>query len=299
MQVNQNGISQNSLDILELQAEASLEGGQSAYMVRDIFTDSDGYLDTVDEGETDASFQENYRNLNTTGNTEDGATDGSGVSSTYSSTITATAHTKGIMTRVSVYKTLSGTESARVNIVQGGKILATKTRSCNQTTTSNFDFTLEDYNDLIQEGTFEIAFTSLGAGQHTYFIANSNLSFSGTYFSFSNQKPHMEQTTNSGRSLIFAEVEIGDLKVQTNQLDLDYAPTHFQVFAWKPETEGTGSITADVSFDNGVNYTTANLDEPTEIPSGEQGTELIGRINLNAGASEGLASCKGYGVLFW
>jgi hypothetical protein len=64
------------------------------------------------------------------------------------------------------------------------------------------------------------------------------------------------------------------------------------------ETTGTGSVTYDISFDNGSNYQTG-LESFQQYEIEDAGTQLLLKQNLNAGASEGTASAYNWGVLLW
>ena len=282
-----NSINQNSLDILELQAEASLEGGQSAFMVRDLFSQSDGFLETIDIGGTDAIFgiiNKNDVESYTSSPPDERVT---------TTTIFVTALERGIISSIKIQMGGPGSTNIQATISQNSTTIAQRTFTIATTTLTDFNFLLSDYSKPLEKGEFTIVLTrtsGLEGWRH-----NPIVSFSGSYFNFFSQRPC------SG--ITFAKANFGysnnetDKFVQTNKLDLTSTPTHFQVFAYKPETEGTGNIKGEVSFNNGANYQEVDLDTPTEIDN--TGNELIARIKLNAGASDGLASCNGYGVMFW
>jgi len=49
-------IGQNGLNILDNTAQATLTAGTNANFIRDIYTDATGYLNTIDTGNTTATF---------------------------------------------------------------------------------------------------------------------------------------------------------------------------------------------------------------------------------------------------
>jgi hypothetical protein len=296
MQTTRNEIMQNSLDILELQAEATLEGGQSAYMVRDIFSDADGYLDTVDTGNTTAIFQtdidiyENYVYTTTNGD--------------FMSSMTAAA---------------SGTHKYGAKIEIGDDDILIK--SINKWTSDSEAtkaYVLDESENVLVQANFSSNNATFSSpyrlSKNTiYYIAtddgSTNRRFARQEVTFPISRTHFDIISgyNYSPASVICEIDYisyeyvssgADKIIQTNNLNLDFEPSNFQVFAYKNETGGTGSITADISFDSGTNYQTGvELDTPTTITN--EGDELILKLNLNAGDSDGLASCEGYGVMFW
>jgi hypothetical protein len=85
--------------------------------------------------------------------------------------------------------------------------------------------------------------------------------------------------------------------IQTNAQTIESGFTHFMIVS-NEETTGTGSVTYDISFDNGSNYQTG-LESFQQYEIEDTGTDLILKQNLNAGASNGAASAYNWGVLLW
>lgn len=276
-----NEIFNNSLDILDIQAQETLEGGQSAYMIRDLFTDADGYLDTIDTGNTTANFDTNlYYNLKL-----------NNPSLIFEDTSQVEALTTGYVT----HKTFDNlyclvkdneitnqlmrsddgsgrTAKCRLRYTYFDDTTSYSNECVYMTNTKNvwadFSYTNPNQNKIVIKVEVQIA-----RGNYSHTIYERNTSFTGS------------------------TVEYTDLIIQSNKQDLNIEPSNFQVYAHKSSISGTGSITASVSFDNGANYQTVNLNTTTPITN--KGDEMILKLNLNAGASNGVASCGGYGVMFW
>lgn len=60
----QNVAQDNSVSILELEATATITGGQNTYMLRDFYNDNTGYLNTVDTAGCTAKYLSNSRWIN-------------------------------------------------------------------------------------------------------------------------------------------------------------------------------------------------------------------------------------------
>ena len=114
-------------------------------------------------------------------------------------------------------------------------------------------------------------------------------------WSFTNQYPPYEYS--SLRRLRFTSIN-QDLIIQTNAITVPEGIADFQVVAYKKSLTGTGNVTFNMSLNNGVTYQTG-LPIDTIINSNHQGTQMILQLSLNAGASEGIAECKGYGIRYW
>ncbi len=94
-----------------------------------------------------------------------------------------------------------------------------------------------------------------------------------------------------------ATSEPSNLIVQTKTLTLDNTPNYFLITG-KEATAGTGSVTADLSFDGGANYQTAiNLREVQKITN--KGSSFIGKLNLNGVGAGNTASMENWGIKFF
>lgn len=290
---------ENALGILEIQAADTLTSGVAANMIRDIFSDATGYLNTINTSNTTAGFSTNkYQNTVTSNVTEGhGVTFDSTISDVGSFGIKITPSVA--ISLVSVTKSATSTATrCRIwadNSGAYGTLLGTATFSSNVATFSS--------PISLTSGTKYIIEADNSGSSHTVHRKSAFSSYPITETDFAWNSGSSDGSTITSNvyevlSITYTKATIGNYTIVTNSQSLSFTPTHFQVFAYKKNTSGTGGITADVSFNGGTNYQTGIvLDTPTEITN--QGTSLVLKINLNAGASSGAAECQGYGIMFW
>ena len=252
---------QNALDILEMQAADTLESGQSANLIRDVFSDANGYLNTVDTDETSAVYiGMSYNNL------------------------------VGYIIEAASYDSKSFLTNNQDTAPRGLFFKSDGTKV----------YVIGTTNDAIYQYTLSTAWDISTASYDSisYSVATQDATPSGLIFS---QDGHQFYIIGTANKYIYQYSSSGaspDSKIVYVSKTLDTTPTHLQFFAWKTETTLTGNITVDVSFDGGDNYQTGiQLDTPTEIIN--TGTEMILKINLNKGASDGEVSLNGYGIMLW
>ena len=280
----------DSLDILEIQAADTLEGGQGASMIRDVFSDSTGYLNTIDTGNSTATFITNaYYN--------------------YAETTDATTapDTTASVTSKNGVKFQAQTDTTLLRVTKDATSAATK---CYLLDASKSQ--IGDAVDFVGNVATFTANNSLTNGTSYYLVcdaagASHNRSYDNSPPGFPYNRTNVNFTggydngNDGGTCFNVANVITGatpaDAIIQTEMQSLSSTPSNCQLFCWKDSTTGDASIDAEISFDNGANYQTISLDTPTEIT--DTGNQMILKINLNAGASNEEASCKGYGVLFW
>ena len=304
---------QNALDILEMQAADTLESGQSANLIRDVFSDANGYLNTVDTDETDAVYiGMSYNNLvgyiieaasydskSFLTNNQDTAprglffkSDGTKVyviGATNDAIYQYTLSTAWDISTAS-YDSKSFSVASQEGTPFGLFFKSDGTKV----------YVIGTTNDAIYQYTLSTAWDISTASYDSisYSVATQDATPSGLIFS---QDGHQFYIIGTANKYIYQYSSSGaspDSKIVYVSKTLDTTPTHLQFFAWKTETTLTGNITVDVSFDGGDNYQTGiQLDTPTEIIN--TGTEMILKINLNKGASDGEVSLNGYGIMLW
>lgn len=277
----QTPILENSLDILDLQIAETLESGTSASIVKDIFTDSGGELNTINTGNTTATFStDTYLNSALDQTDNGGSSEG---------TEAATVK-RGIKIETNEACNLwKVVKSANINpthcyLQDASKVtLATAAFSGND---ALFNYDLED------ETIYYIAYDKEGASYTHGYNNTISLPYTGT-----NADIIANYADGTGSLDLIEEVHtrvISDVLIETEMQSLSSTPANFQVFAWRPTLEGSGVITADISFDNGANFQEGiALNTATEIS--DVGDEMILRLNLESGAVE----VKGYGILIW
>ena len=277
---------ESALNILQLQVAATITPGDYVGIEMDIFSDTTGYLNTVDTATTTALFStNNYTNKSTTFNTGNPG----GTTNATSITNTCTAIKKGFISYVRNIGTYVNQSTYKCDIIQGGVTLATKSDT-KLTADFIFTFTEADYsaNGVIQPGTFSIVITRT-SGSTQLRVVNAPYSYSSVAWSYTNQ-------TVSNYNMIFTTLS-QDSIVQTNAITIAAGFENFQVTSFRGATTGTGTINASISFDGGTNYQTFTVNENHSI--NYPGTSMIVKIQLNAGASAGEAECMGWGVQLW
>lgn len=273
----------NGLNILDVTAEANLTAGTNANFERDVYTESKGYLDTIDETNTSANHGYSSETYN------GGSFEGWG-----GFTTNCIALTKGYISRMGV-QTDGPNNWANFVISQNGKEIYNQSFALeSQYSSNNFNLDIADYTQPIEKGPFTISCVGSDIG------FSSSQSFSGNYFKFSNQNT---TSGNKGSLITFTAITTGaytnqgdNAIVKINSQTIESGFTKFMIVA-NEETSGTGSVTYDITFD-GTNYQ-EDLEAFTEYSIENAGTSLILKQKLNAGASSGIASAYNWGVLLW
>lgn len=287
----QTPILENTLAILEIFAADTLTPETSATMVRDVFSDSGGYLNTIDTGNTTGAFStDKYQNTVDTTDTcsgdgagADSPTGYSGMQISATNTCTLITVTKKSTCTADRCYLLNASKTPIGSAVAFSGDIATFSANNTLTASTTYYLAVKKNDDS--------AYDSKG-GAMTFPEADTNISWTGGLLD------GVDSGANQFNIRTAVTRVIGNKKVQTNTQTLTSTPTNFQVFAYKEAIAGTGTITADISFDSGSNYQTGvALDTATTITN--TGTGMILKLNLNAGASSGTATAKGYGVLYW
>ena len=283
---------ENSLAILEIQAADAITAGTSAEMVRDIFSDSNGYLNTLNTGSTTANFSVNKYINETTTDTADAHGE------TLSPTASQTAkngfkiETNFACSAVSITKHATCDATTAYILDSGLAVLATATFSGN-TATFSTPYSLADattYYVALDKG--GAAYTNIYTNPNpTFPVADTNFDWiTGLWNGADNASGSCITSVTTRRVTGYASKI-----VQTATQTLNSSPAFFQIFAYKKATSGAATITADISFNGGTNYQTGvALD--TAIAVVNTGTSMILKINLNTTEA---AECQGYGVLYW
>lgn len=285
-----------AIEILRLHAGASSTQGTLTDVFDEIYSDSGGYRNTVSIGaNTTATFStDTYNNNLTTANntgladpTDGGITDGRGIRIT----MAATAGTLATVT-----KSASCT-ATRALLKSGDNVttLATASFSGNVATFTTGTLTLAASTSYIiladaSGGNYTVG--QAGADDNAYpkTLSNFDIADGRTGDGASTQNRYMN-ISSVGVAIP------SNTQIQTNAQTLSITPTSFQILTYTPSTSGTGTITYDISFNGGTNYQTAiTAGSLTTITN--TGTSMIVKQKLNAGASAGSSSAKGFAVQF-
>lgn len=256
-------IGNNALNILDLTAQANLTAGINANFERDTYSDANGYLNTLNATNTTAEFNSN-KYLNRKLSQQD---------------LTETSHnTNNYLTK----KTFTFSPSLGVEKVTN------EIRNSHGGGTSNCKI-IFIYDD---DTTREVEKANYDSNYKVLTYTNTNLTKKVKQILV--QIKALSNTVYEKNTMVFI---LGDTIVETNEQTIDAGFTKFMIVA-NEETSGTGSVTYDISFDNGTNYQ-EDLASFTEYTISDAGTSLILKQKLNAGASSGTASAYNWGVLLW
>lgn len=283
---------ENALSILEIQAADTITPDTSAQIASEVFSDADGYNGTIDTGNTTASFSsDKYTNKPLSAESTTFATTGS-ESGTGKSGLKLTTSSACSIVSITKFSSSNATKAYILNSSKG--VLATADFSGDVATFAT------PY-DLNASTTYYFAVDKAGASYDSR-PDESGVSYpvAQTYWSYTaGLRVTGAEPTNMGYlSSIAVLGSATDSIIQTNALTLPSTPAKFIIFAFRDTLVGTGTIDADISFDNGANYQTG-ISLNTETTITNAGAQMILKLNLNAGASTGTAEAKGYGVLFW
>jgi len=286
-----------SLAILKLEASVSATTQDYTYMFLDKFSDSSGYDNTVDTGNTTAVFDTNKYanaysnetiNLGTLGQfNEAGITTYGGYKIT----------TKEACILVSVTKSTACTATkAYIRTSRGGSNIATATFSGNTATFSSGN-TLADNTDYwIFAGADGSGYNRDMSNTITMPItSNTSMDIISGYWSDSDT-PENKLRNITGITVSFGNA---DKIVQTNSITLDAEPNNYQVYS-NNAIAGSGSVTYDISFDGGSNWETGkSLDTKYSYSGSGTDTSMILKLNLNGTGSGNTAQADDYAVMVW
>jgi len=283
----------NSLAVLELKAAASATSPDYNYMLLDTFSDNTGYDNTVDTGNTTATFSTNkYHNV-TVG---ESVNDAHGVSLGTGSTTTGARGFRILAEKqlnlISVVKDGSCTATRCILKSDAGATIATATFSTN---TATFTGT----NVLTSGAYYRIEADKAGAS-YTYRGAAASYPYDKTniQFYYGSVGGNNDSDAWNLASVNTQTYTPGDLIVQTVKQDTTFSGSSYQLYC--PATVvGTGTVTYDISFNNGTNYSTGKSLNTAYAVGSYPGDDIILKVNLNKGASDGTAEVTGYALLIW
>jgi len=240
---------------------------------RDAFSDSTGYLDTVDTGNTTASFLENFYIGGTVGTTETAIT--VAYSESANLTVSCTANSSGYISSLKFYNGETSLSEYTIEIKEGATTLLTDTGvvlGSGSSKTVNYNYS--DYLRPIAAGqSFTIEFTRTSGSGTIYYNSGS---YSGTSFDIDSNK-----LAGADGRVSFTPIDTSSsVIVQTNELTSTGNNINSIGIYAQNANDGTNLITFDASVDGGSTYTTGlSLDRYHSITS-TAGNQLIIKFNL-------------------
>lgn len=259
----------NSLNILDLTAQASLDAGINANFERDIYSDADGYLDTINTSNTTAGFNEDkYINETLILNFNDNFEFTGSINRSYILKRTTTLNSKITNCNLNLKGDSAPGYGAKAKLLFQYEDLTSEYSSEIINDTGNYiEYTIENPNKLKK-------------------VINIKTYVSGT-----------TDNCNYGvKNLIGYLLTPQDLIIETNPKIINSGFTKFMIVS-NEEISGTGSVNYDITFD-GSNYQ-ENVESFKEYSITNTGTNLILKQNLLSGASSGFSATYNWGVLLW
>jgi len=292
-----DAILRNSIAILQLKAAASAAAPDYNAIVCDIFSDAGGYDNTINTGNTTANFyKDTYENLLLAG-TDLSSEHSIAITTTSSESLKCGFKIKPTNDSIlkSVVKHASTTATKCYLYAWGGALIGSADFSGN---TATFSPPLRMTGGASYELSVDKAAASYTANRNlavsSYPLLNNGLTWEAgaTYGS---------ADTSKAWCIVSATIEEysrTDEVIETNAATLSFTPTNYQLYA-PTTTSGTGSVTYDISFDNGAHYVTDAALNTSYAVLANSGTQVIIKLNLNAGASAGSAEATGYALMVW
>ena len=267
-------------------------------MFVDEFTDADGTSNTIDTGNTTASFEgDNAHGKALTSNANYSGFGGVKIEAKEDITIT-NVHKKTQVTGA----------NAKIYAYTDGSALGSELASASWTgDDATFDLAVASgvkvYVGTITAGTSAHYRDATGTSFPLEKEQITYLSGAGSQSGFAeNTMEDIESiTTTPSTPSNYSNDDAGtpaDLIIQTKAITCVTAQTHHQVFCHNTTT-GTGAITYDISFDNGSTWDTAQSLNTKNARGGTTGTQMILKLNLNGVGDGNTASADDYGVMLF
>ena len=284
-------ILENGVQILINSAGATTTLNDWDDMFIDNFSDSGGYLNTVDEGNTTATFSSDKYIIGSTLGNE--TTDAHGVTPT-SKTGGAT-HKLGML--IEAQANVQLTTVTKFNLCTGTKCYLYNSDGTNLIDTQTFSGDLATFNQTLTSGlSYRIQVDKEGAGYDWRYEIGDPL-VEGTNIDWlSGIGTGGTGCMNNIASVKTKALNYSSKLVQTNVETIKANPLAHQVYCKNSLTENA-SIDYNISFDNGSTWITEQ-ELNTKNSSVHNGTQLILKINLNPDGSN-LATASNYAVMLF
>ena len=302
----------NGLNILDIIAQSSLTAGTNANFYRDIFTDSNGYLNTIDTGNTTAGFVTNKYTNGSAGNQLFTPTD----------LTSATSHSPYVASESRYYSTTyyagwrcfssegdnqnfgSGSNVGdwiKIDLGSGNSEVATKLiiknhSSDNTRVVPSYKLEASNDNSNWTDLTGNLTPSDNNAGTETTHTFSNSTAYR-YYRVVVVSNPSSGQNGGFNRIKIYEDTAPQNLIVQINSQTINSGATKFMIVSHE-STAGSGSVKYDVSFDGGTNFQT-DLDSFTEYDITDTGTSLIVKQKLNGVGVGNTSEAEDLGVLYW
>lgn len=286
-------VMQNALGILKLEAVSTASTQDYDTIFLDTFSDTTGYDNTIDTGNTTATYDSTnkvYANYTVT-SANDAPT-------TYSTT--------GADTNKAGMQILTTKASTLTNVKKHASSTATKCylqdSSFNTLATADFSGQNATFNYALSNATtYNIVTDSAGASRTAVYVASgasypqvkTNLNYTSSSYAGSN-------IGTQWRELIeISTVAYGtpaNSLIQTNSITLPSNITAYQVYSEKT-TAGTGTVTFDIKIGSEAYQTGKALN--TKYANTDAGTTALLKLNLNGTGAGNSANASNYVLMVW
>ena len=264
-------------------------------MFIDIFTDADGTNNTIDTGNTTAVFRTGNNSYSNITSVDTNETSGitfnttASISDYYGFHIHANSNL--VLTEIKKHASCTATKGYLTD--DDGNIL--KSASFIGDYAFIFYPLISGTNYYIGAGSdgsdYDVHYDSGALG---YPINNTNINF----LSGSNNLGSEHATLGSNIIQVSTTTTVENTLIQTNVTTVKTGATHTQLFSHNTIT-GTGTITYDISMDNGATYTTnLTLNTKNAITS-TTGTQMIIKLNLNGIGVDNIVKAKDYSIMLF
>ena len=292
-------IQENAINILINSAGATTTLNDWDTMEADIFTDITGYLNTVDVGNTTATFSsDKYTNfIQEPTNLTSNNTPTPYVASASTEQHPAWNGFDGLVNTEWMATTTSGWLKIDLG---SNKIINSITM---EQSASNINNNWNPKNYTIQGSTNDSDWTTLDTITNQPNTASNTQNFVNTtgyrYYKVDITLTWggSSRTTISNLKLDLTTPDYEDKIIQTNVETITANPTAHQVYC-KNTTAGTGTATYNISFDNGSTWITEQ-EFNTKNTSVHNGTQLIIKLNLNGVGAGNTAEAENYAVMLF
>lgn len=283
---------QVALEVLRLTANASIANPDYDSMFCDICSDTTGTDNTIDTGNTTASFSTNkYTNGGAetiTGQTLD--TNGGG------------ENNSGLKIECLINGTISSITKNAYSNPTAVEVRETPTGAAIANGTASFSGNTATFSTPPSLTTTQQYYYLIGTGQSQSKLKNSGTSYpsagtasrivNGCYNGSDNAAAHHFES-------YVANANASNKVVRTNAQALSFAPAYVMLYA-KNTIAGTGTITFDVSFDGASTWDSTGNALNTKIAVSDGSSKnMILKINLNGTGAGNTANIENYAAIIW
>jgi len=286
-------ISQMIINVLKLSAEGTLTAPDYSFLYCDYFADADGQDGTINDSDSTGFFSSSsYANF---------------TNATYDSDSLTPSLDTAVGATSTKYGVKITTDSAcwLKTVTKNSNVTATK---CYLQTNAHTDIVSTDFvgdvatfntdNFLANASTYYIVVDNAGASYIPYKKdPDANIPYNGSLINITADNQDDSGVIRNIEGITADTSQEG--YVLTNVQSLPSTPAYVYLYCDKTLV-GTGAVSIDVSFDNGVTWDSTGNDLNTKVAVVDgSGKNMILKINLDGEGDGNRASITDYAVLLW